>query len=481
MAGQYQGSVLTGRNRRALPYVAFDWLAAVVAWSLFFFYRKYVVEHAGGTPSVRFGTDGNLFLGLSIVPAYWLLLYTFAGTYKDVYRKSRLGELGGTLLVCALGVMGLFFLLLIDDVVESYRTYYTSTAVLFAFHFVLTAILRFVMLTRIARKIASGKVRFRTLLVGSNGRAAGLLEEVRSNPKPLGYEFVGYVDHAGTGETNLDKQLKRLGGTAQLPIILRQFAIEEVIIAMDTSEHTAIKSVIDSLQDEKIIIKVVPDLYDIVIGSVKMEHIFGAILIEIRPEIMPAWQMSIKRGIDIASALFVLTVMSPLLAYCALKVRLSSPGPIIFTQKRVGFRGKEFKIYKFRSMYVDAERMGPALSSENDPRITPWGLFMRRIRLDELPQFWNVLIGEMSLVGPRPERQHYIDQISAVAPHYNHLHKVKPGITGWGQVKYGYAENVSQMVQRLKWDILYIENMSLLVDFKILVYTVLIILEGRGK
>ncbi|MFM7768658.1 MAG: sugar transferase, partial [Bacteroidota bacterium] len=229
------------------------------------------------------------------------------------------------------------------------------------------------------------------------------------------------------------------------------------------------------------IVKIIPDMYDILSGSVKMNSIYGAPLIEISPYLMPIWQQGLKRLIDILASAVLLILLSPVFLIVSIIIKITSSGPVFFSQERIGLHGLPFNIYKFRSMRTDAEKGTPKLSSENDNRVTPFGKFMRKVRLDEIPQFWNVLKGDMSLVGPRPERQFFIDQIMDQAPHYRHLHKVRPGITSWGQVKFGYAENVEQMIERLKFDIIYIENMSLALDLKIMIYTIKTVLERKGK
>lgn len=461
-------------------FIALDYIAAAIAWLSFFMYRKYFIEPDKFGYKIPFETSQNFYLGLFYVPLYWIILYYLAGYYNDVWRRSRIRELSSTFTISVIGVVILFFLLLLDDEVSSYKAYYNTVFILFVLHYGLTIFFRMLTATYVKDLLRKKKIGFKTIIVGNNQRALDLVQEIEADRISQGYLLIGFVDDSKDTHV-LDGHLKLLGGYEDLPELIKQYEVEEVIIAIESSRHSDLIKVTNLLEDEKVILKIIPDIYDVMAGSVKMQNVLGTVLIEINHEIMVPWQRIMKRIIDVIVSLFVLIVFSPVYLAVAIAVKRSSPGPVFFKQIRIGWHGKPFHIIKYRTMVVNAEKDGPALSSKNDSRITPVGRWLRKYRLDEIPQFYNVLIGDMSLVGPRPERKFFIDQIVQIAPHYKHLHRVRPGITSWGQVKYGYAENVEQMVERLKFDILYIENMSIAVDFRIMIYTVNTIIRGRGK
>lgn len=466
----------------AVFYLLNDYLAAMVAWGLLFIFRKtYIGGYRLFTDDAHI-FDTKFYLGILLIPIFWVLFYYIIGTYRDFFRKSRLAELYKTFLATAAGVTFLFFALILDDQIdEKIRNYYTTVAVLFLLHFLFTVTGRILLLNRVKSQVRRGLIGYNTIIVGGNENALQLYNEIHDPKKAHGYRLIGFVDTNGNGKNGVSTHLPCLGNLKDLEKIAGGDNIEEVIIAIETSEHHQLNEIINTLADTKVIIKIIPDMYDILSGSVKMNNVVGAPLIEIYPDMMPFWQKIIKRGLDVTASALALFVLTPLMLYIILRVRLSSSGGIFFTQERIGQHGKPFTMYKFRSMYTDAEAAGPKLSSKDDPRITPFGRMLRKWRFDELPQFYNILRGDMSLVGPRPERKFFIDQLIQRAPAYKHLQKVKPGITSWGMVKFGYAENVDQMIERMKWDLLYIENMSLAIDFKIMIYTVLVIMQGRGK
>ena len=451
-------------------------MAGFLSWFLFYYFRKELLQEQPES-LLQFFILANAF----IIGVFWVALYYISGMYRDLYRRSRAKDALLLLAINFLGVVFIFFTLLLDDKgVTTYKEYYQTFSLYYLLQTFFTISARFIVISRIKTLIAQKKLVFNTLLIGSDKRAKEVYEELTSNHEPLGLRFIGCVSVEGKNEID-ETKVRNFGSYKNLKKIIRRCYIDTIIIAVEPSEHNKISEILPMLYGSKVRVEITPDIYQLLLGSVKANHLFGVPLIEINQDLIPLWQKMVKRGIDFSFSFIVLLLGFPVFGLIGILTKFSSHGPIFYSQQRVGKSGKIFNIYKFRSMYVDSELGGPALASDTDERITPWGKVMRRFRLDEIPQFYNVLMGEMALVGPRPERIFFIDQIIAIAPEYRHLQKVRPGLTSLGQVKFGYAGSVEEMVKRLKYDIFYIENMSLAMDFRILFYTIIIILQGRGK
>jgi exopolysaccharide biosynthesis polyprenyl glycosylphosphotransferase len=464
-------------RRLSVYYIISDLIASAAAWALFSLIRNRI---SGVDFTFATLLTGKFIATAAVVSLSWVLIFAVTGFYSVSLKRSRLAELAYSIAVTVTGVFIQFFIILSEGIISDNTQYLYFLEMLFVLQFSLTYIPRLAITSSTARKVHKGVLGYNTIIIGSNGKALEIFRKIKQEKIPSGNILKGFVSLKEEEAGILAEHLPRLGILRDLPSIIEKHRIEEVILALEGDEHKTIGEVTGLLEFSNITIKAIPSLKDYLTGRVEQSAIFGTPLLEISDHIMPVWQSAVKKTMDYSLALFMLVILSPFLVVVGIIIRLTGKGPVIFTQERIGKHGKPFRMYKFRSMYDGAEKGEPLLSSRADPRVTAFGRFMRKHRIDEIPNLINVLKGEMSLVGPRPERQFFIDQIVEKAPHYRRLLKVKPGITSWGQVKYGYASNVDQMVERLEYDLLYLDNMSLLIDMKIMIYTILIIVKGKG-
>lgn len=469
---------MIGERRQRINYVVTDYVSTNVAWLLFNVSRYYVGNETGFVSLEAFLTSSMVVFGQIIFPIMMSGIYYLSGYYNQVFMKSRLQEVITTVSTAFIGTIVIFFTALVNDIMPQRAFTYEQILMLFTSLFVVVYICRFSITSIATHKIHHREWSFNTLIVGVSNNAEQLERRLREMRKSMGFNVIGYVD---TCEDSFHRELNLpVYGLSDLREVCDREGVKNLIVIPHRHGIKATMSLVNSLLPLDMPIYISPDLYQLLTTNVRMSNIVGEPLIDISRTEMSQCTLNIKRMSDILVSALALLFLSPLLVIIAVLIKCSSRGPVIYKQQRIGFHKKPFNIYKFRSMTVDAEATGPALSTLNDPRITRIGRFMRKYRIDEFPQFWNVLRGDMSLVGPRPEREYYIKQIMARAPYYTLVHQVRPGITSWGMVKYGYASDVDGMVARLKYDLLYIENVSLLVDLKILFYTVQTVFTGKG-
>lgn len=464
------------KSRFFLKYILFDMLAALIVWVAFVIFRKTINDIPIFDSLHILIPNYDYLSSLMMFPFYCVFVHYLSGFYLNTVKKTKINLVISTLASTGILSASVFFVLKLGDVVVSYEYFYFSLLVLFALLFCFTLLFRNIIFSQIQHNYKSKKWTINTIIIGTSDNAKKIADDIEKHAQQN--TLIGFV--ATNKKLGVPSEMI-LGNLTQIAHIIEKYDIQETIVALDNdAEEKELFKIINLLYKFQVDIQFTPRLFEILIGSAKINRLEISPLVSITQSSMPDWQASLKRFFDIVISFLSLVLLFPFICYFGYRIKRDSKGPIFYKQERIGRYGKPFKIIKFRTMYIDSETGIPKLSSANDDRITSIGKVLRKYRIDEIPQFWNIFRGDMSLVGPRPERRFYINKIMEEAPYYCLLYKIRPGLTSWGPIKIGYSDTVEKMVERLNYDIIYIENMSLMTDLKILMYTIEIIFRGKG-
>lgn len=469
------------KAREIISTIISDFIFLILAWYIFYYIRfelGWISAPSGIGPY-------TLFVPGAVISIYWIAIFGIFGLYRQLYLISRLDEMIRVAKISIIGTLILFFLLFIDSLGWTSDNLHQAKWVTLTYWLVVFGCVsanRFILRTIQKHRALRGQGLHRAFIVGTGPAAYSVYENLERH-RTSGMNVVGFLRLNGTttGKIRVDSEMV-IGTIDDVRKLVLEHKVQEVIVALEQHERDSLITILDQIDIPDVSVKILPDFHQMITGLNQTNQIFGLPLIDVMPDPMPTWEKFIKRLMDIVLSLVILIPTTPLMFALTVLIRSTSRGPAIFRQERVGRYDKVFTMYKFRTMFIDAEsKSGPVWATENDPRITPAGYWLRRLRLDELPQFFNVLKGDMSLVGPRPERPYFVEQFKKNIPLYSRRLRVRPGITGWAQVKWKYDESLEDVMEKTKYDLFYVENIALKMDFKILINTIMTVLKGKGQ